>query len=71
MHNDEGDDDTIETELNDVTISKHITLFDEIVNSWIQEARKEIAEDTLKSLEENGIEITDSIHTAINTFKEC
>ena len=71
MHNNEGDDDTIETEMNDVTISKHITLFDEIVNSWIQEARKEIAEDTLKSLEENGIEITEGIHTAINTFKEC
>lgn len=60
-----------EAETNDTTISKHISLFDEIVSSWIQDARKEIAEDTLKSLQENGIDITEDIRTAINAFKEC
>jgi len=73
MHNNECDDDAIETEdeINDITISKHISLFDEIVSNWIQDARKEISEDTLKSLQENGIDITEDIRTAINTFKEC
>ena len=73
MHN--NDHDAIETEteaeMNDITISKHISLFDEIVSNWIQDARKEIADDTLKSLQENGIDITEDIRTAINTFKEC
>jgi hypothetical protein len=71
MHNTECDDDAIKTEMNDTTISKHISLFDEIVSNWIQDARKEIAEDTLKSLQENDINITKDIRTAINTFKEC
>lgn len=73
MHNNECDDEAIETEdeINDITISKHISLFDEIVSNWIQDARKEIAEDTLKSLQENGIDISEDIRTAINTFKEC
>lgn len=71
MHNTECGDDAIKTEMNDTTISKHISLFDEIVSNWIQDARKEIAEDTLKSLQENDINITEDIRTAINTFKEC
>ena len=73
MHN--NDHDAIETEteaeMNDITISKHINLFNEIVSNWIRDARKEIAEDTLKSLQENGIDISEDIRTAINTFKEC
>ena len=71
MHNNECDDEVIETEMNDTIISKHISLFDEIVSNWIQNARKEIAEDTLKSLQENGIDISEDIRTAINTFKDC
>jgi aspartyl/asparaginyl-tRNA synthetase len=73
MHNNRCDDDAIETEaeMNDITISKHINLFNEIVSNWIRDARKEIAEDTLKSLQENGIDISEDIRTAINTFKEC
>lgn len=68
MHND--DDDTIEKEMIDTTILKHLSLFDEIVSNWIQEERKEIAEDTLKTLEENGIDITEDIRAAINSFKD-
>ena len=68
MHND--DDDTIEKEMIDTTILKHLSLFDEIVRNWIQEERKEIAEDTLKTLEENGIDITEDIRAAINSFKD-
>ena len=73
MHNNRCDDDAIETEaeMNDITISKHINLFNEIVSNWIRDARKEIAEDTLKSLQENGIDISEDIRAAINTFKEC
>ena len=71
MRNNECDDDAIDTEMNDSTITKHISLFNEIISNWIQEARKEIAEDTLRSLEENGIDITNDIHRAINHFKEC
>jgi hypothetical protein len=74
MRNGECDDNnevTTEKELNDITISKHISLFDEIISNWIHEARKEIAEYTLISLEENGIDITEDIHTAINSFKDC
>ena len=71
MHNNECDDEVIETEMNDTIISKHISLFDEIVSNWIQNARKEIAEDTLKSLQENGIDISEDIRTEINNFKDC
>tara|TARA_X000000368_G_C22483333_1_gene472957 strand:+ start:10 stop:213 length:204 start_codon:yes stop_codon:yes gene_type:complete len=52
----------------DKTINKGLHDFSDITQEWMYHARIEIANDTIKSLEENDIELTESLSNIINNF---
>ena len=52
----------------DKTINKGLHDFLDITQEWMHQARIEIANDTIRSLEENDIELTESLSNVINEF---
>lgn len=54
----------------DKMIYKYLDLFNAMLGEWVSETKKELAEETIRSLKTHDIEIADDLKTAIHAFQD-